>query len=194
MLVSPGKELVRATIERYVKLTGAEWAEVAPYWKERSFAKAEFISRAEVVEHCFYVVKEGVQRLYFEHDGSEHCLGFAYGGSWSGDYDSFVRQRPGRFFVQAVTESILIGIRNVDLLRLYDRLPAMERFGRLILEELIIGRATREIEQLSLSAEERYRRLVQRSPQLLQLIAQKDIASYLRMTPETFSRLRAKML
>ncbi len=194
MLVSQGTGLVRTTIERYVKLTDAEWAEVAPYWKERSFAKAGFISRAGTVEEWFYVVKGGVQRLYFEHDGNEHCLGFAYGGSWSGDYDSFVRQRPGRFFVQAVTESILIGIRHVDLLRFYDRIPAMERFGRLILEELIIGRATREIEQLSLSAEERYRNLVQRSPQLLQLIAQKDIASYLRMTPETFSRLRAKVI
>jgi CRP-like cAMP-binding protein len=69
----------------------------------------------------------------------------------------------------------------------------MERFGRLILEELVVARATREIEQLSLSAEERYRRLLARSPHLLQLVPQKDIASYLRMTPETFSRLRARV-
>ena len=187
-------ELVRSTIERYVKLTDLEWIEVAPCWQGRSFAKAEFISKAGLVEPWFYIVEVGVQRLYFQHDGSEHCLGFSYGGSWSGDYDSFVRQRPGRFFVQAVTESMLIGIKHPELLKLYDRIPAMERFGRLILEELIIGRATREIEQLSLSAEERYRRLVQRSPGLLQLVSQKDIASYLRMTPETFSRLRAKVL
>lgn len=184
--------LARRTIERYVKLTDSEWAEVAPCWQERSFPKGAFISEAETVEQWFYIVQEGVQRLYFDHDGNELCLGFSYGGSWSGDYDSFVRQRPGRFFVQALTDSVLIGIRHSDLLRLYDRIPAMERFGRLILEELLVGRATREIEQLSLGAEERYRRLVQRSPQLLQLVPQKDIASYLRMTPETFSRLRAR--
>ena len=69
----------------------------------------------------------------------------------------------------------------------------MDRWGRLMLEEVVQGRATREIELLTLSAEERYRRLLQRSPHLLQLVAQKDIASYLRMTPETFSRLRAKV-
>jgi CRP-like cAMP-binding protein len=69
----------------------------------------------------------------------------------------------------------------------------MDRWGRLILEEVVQGRATREIELLTLSAEERYRRLLQRSPHLLQLVLQKDIASYLRMTPETFSRLRAKV-
>ena len=186
-------QLVRATIERYVKLTDAEWAEVGPHWHPRSFAKGEFVSRSEVVETWFYIVVSGVQRLYVEHDGNEHCLGFAYDGSWSGDFDSFVRQRPGRFVVQAVTDSTLVGVQHIDLLRLYDRIPAMERFGRLILEELLTGRATREVEQLSLSAEERYKRLVARSPHLLQRVAQKDIASYLRMTPETFSRLRAKV-
>lgn len=186
--------LVRRTIERYVKLTDAEWAEVAPCWKRYSFAKGDFISHAGRVETRAYIVDQGVQRMYYEHDGTEHCLGFSYGNSWSGDYDSFLGQRPGRFQVQAITDSVLEGIERVDLLRLYDRVPAMDRWGRLIVEELMQGRATREIEQLTLSAEERYRRLLQRSPHLLQLVPQKDIASYLRMTPETFSRLRAKVL
>ncbi|MDQ3101645.1 MAG: hypothetical protein M3R08_09690 [Bacteroidota bacterium] len=88
----------------------------------------------------------------------------------------------------------MIGIRHTDLQELYAQFPIMERFGRLILEELIRGRATREIELLTLSAEERYRKLLDRSPHLLQLVSQKDIASYLRMTPETFSRLRARVI
>lgn len=186
-------ELVRRTIERYVKITDAEWAEVAPCWRRYSFPKGSFISQAGRVETHGYIVEEGVQRLYYEHDGNEHCLGFAYGHSWSGDYDSFLGQRPGRFQVQAVTDSVLLGIDRTDLLRLYDRIPSMDRWGRLIVEELVQGRATREIEQLTLGAEERYRRLLKRSPHLLQLVSQKDIASYLRMTPETFSRLRSKV-
>ncbi len=186
-------ELVRRTIERYVKLSDAEWEEVRPAWREHTFPKGAFVSRAGQVEQHFHIVKEGVQRMYFEHDGNEHCLGFSYDHSWSGDFDSFVAQRPGRFQVQAVTDSVLLGIDRAALLRLYDRIPSMDRWGRLILEELIMGRATREIEQLTLSAEERYRRLLARSPHLLQRVAQKDIASYLRMTPETFSRLRAKV-
>jgi len=187
-------DLVRVSIERYVKLTDAEWAEVSLYWRRFSFAKGEFISRIGRVETRAYIVEQGVQRMYFEHDGNEHCLGFAYGHSWSGDYDSFLGQRPGRFQVQAITDSVLVGVEYSDLLRLYDRIPAMDRWGRLIVEELMQGRATREIEQLTLSAEERYRRLLARSPHLMQLVPQKDIASYLRMTPETFSRLRARVL
>ena len=53
--------------------------------------------------------------------------------------------------------------------------------------------AQREIEILSLSAEDRFRKVMDRSAHLLQLVSQKDIASYLGMTPETFSRIRAKV-
>ena len=186
-------DLVRSTIERYVPLKEHEWERVRVCWKDRSFPKGDFISRTGDVERSFYIVRSGVQRLFFEHDGNSICLGFSYDHSWSGDYESFLQQRPGRLNVQAITETELVGIDHADLLALYDDVPAMDRFGRLILEELLVGRATREIEQIALTAEERYRRLVLRSPHLLQLVPQKDIASYLRMTPETFSRLRAKV-
>lgn len=182
--------LVRRIIERYVPLSDEDWQVVASCWKVHHFAKGEFVSKAGAVETTFYIVESGVQRLYFEHDGMEQCLGFSYGNSWSGDFDSFVGQHPGRFQVQAVTDSVLQGISHADLQQLFDRIPAMDRWGRLILEELVKGRATREVELLTLDAQERYGRLLERSPQLLQLVAQKDIASYLRMTPETFSRMR----
>lgn len=185
-------ELVRQTIARYVQPTEAEWAIILPLWREHAFSRGSIICGVGQVEERFYIVQRGVQRLSFPHDGNDIAVGFAYDGSWCGEYASFVSRKPARFQVTAVTDSVLVGIAYHDLQRLYSELKVMERFGRLILEELLMGRAVREVEQLSLSAEERYARLVQRSPQLLQLVPQKDIASYLRMTPETFSRLRRK--
>ncbi len=184
--------LVRSTLERYVPLTDDAWQRIAPHWSEHAFSKGAFISRAGSVEQRFYIVASGVQRMSFPHDGEEVCVGFSYGHSWCGAFDSFVSRKPSRFDVQALTDSALWGIEHAELQELFATMPVMERWGRLILEELVVGRATREIEQLSLSAEERYERLVQRSPQLLQLVPQKDIASYLRMSPETLSRLRSR--
>jgi CRP-like cAMP-binding protein len=183
-------DLVHRTIARYVELSDRDWAAIAPRWKECAFSRGAFISSVGKVEDRFYIVAQGVQKLSFPHDGADICVGFAYGGSWSGEYASFLTRQPARFDVVAVTDSILFGITHSDLQRLYAELPVMERWGRLIAEEVLVGRATREIEQMSLSASERYERLVKRSPQLLQLVPQKDIASYLRMTPETLSRLR----
>lgn len=186
-------DLVHATIARYVALSGTDQELVRPYWRERRFPKGAMITEVGQVERWFSIVSEGVQRMFIPHDGEEVCIGFSYGHSWSGVFDSFVTQRPSRFGLQAVTDTVLLSIHHDDLRDLRERVPVLERFGRLILEELVVGRATREIEQLTLSAEERYRALLERSPHLLQLVSQKDIASYLRMTPETFSRLRAKV-
>lgn len=185
-------DLVRRTIQRYVPLRTDEWERIAPCWAEHAFTKGAAVCSVGQVEQHFYIVKSGVQRLSFPHDGQDVCVGFAYDGSWCGEYASFISRRPARFDVVALTDSVLIGIGHDDLQRMYHEVPVMERFGRLIMEELLLGRATREIEQMSLSAEERYDRLMARSPHLLQLVPQKDIASYLRMTPETFSRLRRR--
>ncbi len=186
-------DLVRRTLERYIDLSDAEWEQLLPHWQQAAFAKGEHLTRIGEVEDRFGIVATGVQRLYHEYDGVEHCVGFSYDGSWTGVYDSFVTGRPSRFALQAVTDTTVHFIRKAAMEEAYRTVPVMERFGRLILEELLVGRATREIEQIAMSAEDRYRRLVERSPHLLQLVAQKDIASYLRMTPETFSRLRARV-
>lgn len=185
-------DLVRRTIERYVPLADEDWSRIGPCWQEYAFSKGALICAVGHVEQRFYIVQQGVQRLSFPHDGQDVCVGFSYDGSWCGEYASFISRRPARFEVAALTDSVLLGIGYDELQRLYREMPLMERFGRLIMEELIQGRATREIEQMSLSAEDRYDRLVARSPHLLQLVSQKDIASYLRMTPETFSRLRRR--
>jgi len=185
-------EAVLNAIGRYIELTAEEWSEVLGCWNERTFPKGAVITATGQVERWFSIVKEGVQRIYFEHDGQEACLGFAYGGSWSGVFDSFVTQTPSRFVLQAVTPSVLHSIEHAELQRLYERIPKMERCGRLMLEDVLVGRAIREVEQLTMTAQERYDRLVHRSPHLLQLVPQKDIASYLGMSAETLSRLRAR--
>lgn len=185
-------EVVRTAIERYVELSAEEWSMVLGNWREHTYPKGTIITATGQVERRFSIVKEGVQRIYFEHDGQEACIGFAYGGSWSGIFDSFATQTPSRFVLQAVTPSVLVSIEHADLEQLYVQVPKLERFGRLMLEEVFVGRAVREVEQLTMSAQERYDRLMLRSPHLLQLVPQKDIASYLGMSAETFSRLRAR--
>ncbi|MDQ3101646.1 MAG: hypothetical protein M3R08_09695 [Bacteroidota bacterium] len=87
-------ELVSRTIQRYVHLKDAERKAISAGWLERSFMKGSLISNPGTVEQWFYIVKEGVQRMYYESDGNDHCLGFSYDHSWSGDFDSFVPKDP----------------------------------------------------------------------------------------------------
>ena len=73
---------------------------------------------------------------------------------------------------------------------MFDSHKGIERWGRIFNSKILIGMARRQIEVRAYSAEERFDRLQNDSPHIFQLVPQKYLASYLGMTPETFSRLR----
>jgi CRP-like cAMP-binding protein len=186
-------QAVRDKISKYVALSDSDWEIIQPFWEEFSCKKGDYLIREGQIEDYFYIVKTGVQRLFFVKETQEICLGFSYDNSWSGGYESFITRKPSRMLVQALSPSDFYRISHANLQKVYAQRPIMERLGRLILEELLTTRPTREIEMMSFSSEERYNMLLTRSKHLMQLGPQKHIASYMGMTPETFSRLRAKI-
>ena len=163
-------------------------------WKERTFPRANLITEAGTVERYFYFVLEGVQAIYvINSNGDKVVLGFSYGGNFSGVYPSFLKGAPSNYFLEALTPSKLLGLTLEHFQHLYDQFPEFEKWGRLFCQNIILGRASREVELLTLSAEERYVQFMKRCPEQLLQIPQKYLASYLNMKPETFSRLRRKV-
>ncbi len=170
-----------------------EWVDFSSKWKPIAVPKNEFIIKKGTVEKYLYFVVDGVLRAFHIKDGEEICVGFSYTNDFSGGYDSFITGGPTRFYIQALNPVNLLRISRDDLDALYDKHKIVERWGRLFNEKLLLGKGLREVAILAYSAEERYRRLMTQSPHCLQLIPQKYLASYLAMTPETFSRLRKKV-
>ncbi|MDN5215627.1 Crp/Fnr family transcriptional regulator [Fulvivirgaceae bacterium BMA12] len=169
------------------------WNDFSSRWKIKKVPKNEFLIKKGMVEKHFYFVNKGVLRAYHIKDGEEICIGFTYDNDFSGGYDSFLTEKPTQFYIQALVDSELLAISREDMNLMFDRYKSVERWGRLFNEKLLLGKGLREVAILSYSAEERYRRLMTQSPHCLQLIPQKYLASYLAMTPETFSRLRKKV-
>jgi CRP-like cAMP-binding protein len=83
-----------------------------------------------------------------------------------------------------------MAIRRKDFYTLFDAHPKIERAWRHLEEVALVGMIEREAELLTFTPEQRYRRLMNRSPHLFQIIPRKYIASYLRMSPETLSRIK----
>lgn len=85
----------------------------------------------------------------------------------------------------------MLAIKKTDYEHLFELSPDFNKWSRLFLERILIGRGKREVELINLSAEERYVRFMRRCPEILHQIPQKYLAAYLDMTPETFSRFRS---
>ncbi|MBX3102170.1 MAG: Crp/Fnr family transcriptional regulator [Bacteroidetes bacterium] len=170
-----------------------EWEDFLTHWEPVSFEENVFITQFGQQELYFYWVIEGLQRAFFVHEGNEICIGFTYYPDFSGVYDAFLEKSPANFALQCLSASQLLRLHVDSYHRLLDRYTWVERLYRRFNEQMFLAKARHEIAVFTYSAEERYRRLLRAAPHLFQLVPQKHLASYLSMTPETFSRLRNRV-
>ena len=172
-------------------LTAADVAAFLEYWqKVVHLPRGEFLIRPGQAEHTLYFVHTGLLRIYFPTSTEEICVGFGYESSLICSFPSFVTGQPSEYGIQALRQTELLGISRPDFLAFVEQNANFARFWRAELERNLVGRIEREIDLLLPDPAQRYQRLLARSPTLFQRVPKKYIASYLRMTPETLSRLR----
>lgn len=185
--------MLRQAFEKYIQLSDSEWLDAQKRFTTLRFAKEQIITREGEVEPYFYFILKGIHRLYYlTPSGEEVTLGFSFDDNFSGVYDSFVTQNQSLYYLQSLTESEVLAISHADMHYLFDAYKSFERWGRLFIQQILSGRGKREVELAVQSAQQRYDAFISRMPALLQTIPQKYVASYLGMTPETYSRMRAK--
>ncbi|MGW9684472.1 Crp/Fnr family transcriptional regulator [Flagellimonas sp. 2504JD1-5] len=161
-------------------------------WSAKTFNQYDLITEAGNIERYFYFVLEGVQAIYILNEkGEKVVLGFSYSGSPSGAFDSFIKKQPSDTFLEALKPSKMLAISYEDYQSLFEKHQEFYVWGHEFFQNILFGRLHREVELLTLSAEQRYKTFMQRCPDELKVIPQKYLASYLNMKPETFSRLRA---
>lgn len=159
-------------------------------WQTVYFNRNDYISTKGSTNTHLYYVQNGSCRVFMLDDSAEHTIRFGYTGSFITALDSFITGKPSAFYIQALKKTTL---KVVDKRRYMEFIEANASNMQLwyqLLEGLILQQMEREVDLLTASPDERYDRVLKRSPQLFQEIPQKYIASYLRMTPETFSRLK----
>jgi CRP-like cAMP-binding protein len=142
------------------------------------------------VEQYVYFVLEGVQRSYsVGKDGRDVSLVFTYPHSFSGVADSFLTQKPSKYYFETLTPSKFLRATFAQLDDLMLKDHAIERMIRLAISHTLAGVLERQIELQSYSAEDRFRTLLQRSGHVLNMIPHKYLASYLGMDATNFSKL-----
>lgn len=160
-------------------------------WKfNRTLKKNEILNSSGVIKTNLYYIEEGSLKICYEDYHQEIIVEFGYKNNCIFDLVSFITDKPSRFYFQALKSTKLIGISKHDFNSALDKSATLNNFWRKHYEELLLNFVNREIDILINSPEMRYKRLLERRPELFQNIPHKYIAIYLGMSPETFSRLQ----
>ena len=159
-------------------------------WETVSLKRGDFLIQAGKVEKYIYFVREGALRAYILTEDGEFTIRFGYKNSIITALPSYFTNEPTELYIEAIRKCELARTTKVLFNEYVNSTKERLMAYQLILEDLISSFLAREVDLLTQSPRIRYERLKQRSPQVFQEIPHKYIASYLRMSPETLSRLK----
>lgn len=158
--------------------------------RELELRRNEYLKVAGSTDTNLYFVQEGSLRIFVIDEEEEHTIRFAYKGNFIASLDSYISEKPSDIYIQAIKKTHLKVIGKFSFKKLVERSSENLDLWLLLLGELICQQMERERDLLTSSPFERYRRVLERSPQLFREIPNRHIASYLRMTPENLSRIK----
>lgn len=188
-------DLIIESIARHIQLTTDEQQYFISLLQHKTYKRKQLILKeGQICRYSTFVTKGCLRGYTTDQNGDEHVLNFAPVGWWIADMYSLLSQKPGILNIQPLEDTEVVLLSKSDQEKLYDQIPQFERFFRIITENSLVAFQQRVIDNISVTAEERYYNFCKRYPTLINFLPKKQIASYIGVTPEFFSRMQHKLL
>src|SRR5215216_2169838 len=181
-------ELLIANISKKISLTKDDIEFFIPLVEAKSLVAGEILLREGQVCRCQSFVTKGCLKTYYQDDdGTEHIVDFSIEEWWADDLYSLTTQTASRLTIKAIEDTDVLQISKNNLELVLRKIPKFERFFRLLFQNAYISQRNQINSILSASAEEKYIALLKQKPYAEKRFPQKDIASYLGVTPQFLS-------
>jgi CRP-like cAMP-binding protein len=183
----------RNHIDKFIKISDAEYVEILSYFKQQSLNKKEnILSGGQVCKANYFVLKGILRKFFINEKGVEQTTEFAIENWWMTETFSYIHQSPTEFYIQAVEKTEILVIQRDAYDALLEKYPQMEKYFRCIYQTAYAAVQMRIKFQYEHSREDLYHHFRRRQPEFLQRVPQYLIASYLGFTPEYLSEIRKK--
>jgi len=152
------------------------------------------LKEGQICKQISFVCSGTLRAYHLDKDDKQATIMFALADWWITDMYCFLNQLPAMLTIEAVEDSTVIHLLKSDLDKLFIDVPKFEKVFRIMMQNAYVREQLRTIQNLSLTAEERYINFLKKYPQVAKQVTQKQIASYLGITPEFLSVLRKRKL
>lgn len=187
-------ELILKNVARHITLDEDEKKFFLSMLEPKSLKRRKlYLEAGSVCKYSAFVIDGALKSFTVDKDGKDHILSFATREWWISDMYSLLSQRPAILNIEAIADSEVLLLSRENQQRLYDKVPKFERFFRIIVENSLVANQQRLIDNMSSTAEERYLRFIKKYPSIPSCVPQHNIASYLGITPEFLSKIRARL-
>ena len=167
-----------ATLEEYLQ-----------HWKAYAVPKKTTMTAEGETERYLYYVQQGIQKAFYLNGYKEHVVAFTYPPSFTGVPESFTTRSPSTCYLETITDSRFLRISFEKHQQLMEQHRPIETLFRKATEAFLVGMMHRYHELMAFDMETRFRTFAARSPHLLHMVSQKDLASYLRIDATNLSKL-----
>ena len=157
------------------------------------FSRSEKIVNEGEINSDLYIVSHGVWRAYRLKDGIEMSMWFAIEGSLAFSVTGYAGEQASKLFIESLNRSRAHRISRHRLCELLSQSQEWADLGRRLIEQHAMYAETEWNDLWAVSAKERYLCLLKKMPELIQQIPLKHLASYLSMTPQSLSSIRASL-
>lgn len=180
------------TIAHFVKLSGESTAAFSHILQREEWLKGHLLLKPNSICRRIYFIEQGLTRTFYYKDDKDVTDWLSAENTFAGSMISFLTQLPDVRGVELLEPSVLWSFAHEDLKNLYNHFHEIERLGRLLTTHAYILVQQRFDDSIFTTATERYHKFLQTNPALIRRVPLSMIASYLGITQETLSRIRAQ--
>lgn len=190
--MSPKDHLFQS-IDQFILFSQSEKEAFANHFQPVSFKRKErIVDLEQIASHAFFIL-EGSMRFYYLDDEGREITGFIFTeGMFASSLESFVNQVPSMQVLECIEPCQCLQISWPDLERSYQEVPRVNILMRKLLQQRLIHAQRVVASLIALKPADRYRRMADLQPHLINRIPQHMLASYLGITPVSLSRIRGR--
>jgi CRP/FNR family transcriptional regulator, anaerobic regulatory protein len=180
---------------KHIALSDAEQTLLRNSFLARKIKRKQyFIHPHQRVTEVAFVINGCLRSYAIDNNGFEHILQFAPENWWITDMAGFISGGESQLSVDAILDTEVLVLTRQKQVQLFDTIPQLEKFFRILTENALISSRQRVLENLSFTAMERYTNFCKTYPTLIHSLPQKQIAAYIGVTPEFLSKLKKSTL
>jgi len=182
-------------ILKKIKLTGRDTELCKQYFEAVLFPKNRIIEEEGKIPRYLYFVVSGFMRLFhYNEQGDEITTHINCPPGFITSYSNFVNQEKSAENLECITECELLRITKKDVDLLTQESTALKDFSISVFQQSIVYNENRSKELATLTAEQRYKKLIENFPSIIHNVPVQYIASFLGIKPESLSRIRRQMI